>query len=209
MKKVVMWTIYALVLAAAGVLVFCYAAFPVETKQTIAKIMEYANTPVAIAGVSTTVGGVLVFVATKYLVSNTKFGRGELDKMKADMKDFKGSIDNVVAQYKDKSNEAMAGFENLKTETEGKITVVYNEFEDLQETMLKSLEAFPNKHIQEMVSKYKAEFANRKEEIVDKTINTNEFVDKKIAEIRAQYDNMFNDLLNKVEKTLNEEGKNN
>lgn len=209
MKKAIKWTAYILLLAAVITTVVCYLVFPAETKRAIDKIMQYANTPIAIAGVTTTVGGVLGFVISKYVLDNTKFGRRELDTIHETMNEFKDQSSKAIQEYKGKFEELKANyeskFEDLKSETEGKITVVYNEFKDLQDTLLGSLEAFPNKHIQALVAEYKARFQEREAEIVEKTINTNEFIDKKIAEIKAQYETMFNELLGKVEKTLNEE----
>lgn len=209
MKKAIKWTAYILLLAAVITTVVCYLVFPAETKRAIDKIMQYANTPIAIAGVTTTVGGVLGFVISKYVLDNTKFGRRELDTIHETVNEFKDQSSKAIQEYKGKFEELKSNyegkFEDLKSETEGKITVVYNEFKDLQDTLLGSLEAFPNKHIQALVAEYKARFQEREAEIVEKTINTNEFIDKKIAEIKAQYETMFNELLGKVEKTLNEE----
>lgn len=209
MKKAIKWTAYILLLAAVIATVVCYSVFPAETKRAIDKIMQYANTPIAIAGVTTTVGGVLGFVISKYVLDNTKFGRRELDTIHETVNEFKDQSFKAIQEYKGKFEELKSNyegkFEDLKSETEAKITVVYNEFKDLQDTLLGSLEAFPNKHIQALVAEYKARFQEREAEIVEKTINTNEFIDKKIAEIKAQYETMFNELLGKVEKTLNEE----
>lgn len=213
MKKVVKWTVYILLLAATAAAVVCYLIFPAETKRAIDKIMQYVNTPVAIAGITTTVGGALAFVISKYILGNTKFGRQELDSIHETVNQFKDQSSKAIGEYKDKFGELKADYENkfedLKSETDAKVTVVYNEFKDLQGTLLGSLEAFPNKHIQELVAEYKARFQEREGEIIEKTINTNEFIDKKIAEIKAQYESMFEELLNKVEKTLNEEAADN
>lgn len=213
MKKVVKWTAYILILAGAIAAVICYLVVPAETKRAINKLMEYANTPICIAGVTTTVGGILVFVVTRYVMGNTKFGRKELDSMHDALSEFENQSSKSIDDYKNRFDELKSKYEAefaaLKSETDSKVSVVYDEFEDLQKTLLESLKAFPNKHIQELVAEYEARFSERKEEIIEKTINTNEYVDAKIAEINAQYEAMFAELRDKVEKTLNEEAKDN
>lgn len=213
MKKVVQWTIYGLALAAIATVVVCYSVFPTETKQAINKIMQYANTPIGIAGFSTTVGGALIFVVSRYILGNTKYGRRELDSIKGDVADFKQDLRGSVEEYKQKFDELKTNLEgqaeDLRSETEGKISILYNEFTDLRGTLLGSLKAFPNKHIQELVAQYESKFKEREAEIIEKSLNTNEFIDKKIAEIKAQYESMFEDLFSKVERTLNEEAADN
>lgn len=204
MKDIVKWTVYLIILMALAALTVCYIAVPRETSAVIDKIVQYANTPIAIAGVSTTIGGALIFIISKYILSTTKLGRKELDSMREDMKEFKEGTTNTVQDYKAKFDDLLSQAEALKKDTENQVTIVYNEFTDLKNTVLTSLKAFPNKRIREIVNKYEIEFAEREKDIIQKTINTNDFIDNKIEEIKSQYNDMFNELLEKVESALNE-----
>lgn len=204
MKDIIKWTIYLIALMALATLTVCYIAVPRETSVVIDKIVQYANTPIAIAGISTTIGGALIFIISKYILSTTKLGRKELDSMREDMNEFKESTANTIQDYKTKFDDLVSQAEALKKDTENQVTIVYDEFTDLKNTVLTSLKAFPNKRIQEIVNKYEIEFAEREKDIIQKTINTNDFIDSKIEEIKSQYNDMFNELLEKVESALNE-----
>ncbi len=199
MKKVLMWTLYFLALAAT---ILCFV-FPVQAKEVCDNVMNVLNTPIAIAGVSVTLGGLLSFVISKYLVNNTKFGRKELDKIKEDFKEtelevteYKEKIDNKIAEIEHK-------YADLENNCENKVTVMLDQFEDLQGKMLNALEAIPNKKVQAIVAEYKVEYDTKKQEIITKTINTNEYIDMKIAEMQEE----FNKLMEKIkhEETVNNE----
>lgn len=199
MKKVLMWTLYFLALAATAL---CFV-FPVQAKEVCDNVMNVLNTPIAIAGVSVTLGGLLSFVISKYLVNNTKFGKKELDKIKEDFKE----TELEVTEYKEKIDNKVAEIENkyadLENNCENKVTVMLDEFENLQNKMLNALEAIPNKKVQAIIAEYKAEYNAKKQEIITKTINTNEYIDIKIAEMQEE----FNKLMEKIkhEETVNNE----
>lgn len=184
MKKVIKWTLYFLALAAT---VLCFV-FPVQAKEVCDNVMNVLNTPFAIAGVTITLGGILGLLISKYLVNNTKFGRKELDGIKSDFKE----TENEVTEYKEKIDNKVAEIENkytnLENNCENKVTIMLNQFEDLQGKMLNALEAIPNKKVQAIVANYKAEYDAKKQEIITKTINTNEYIDMKIAEMKAEFD---------------------
>lgn len=212
MNKVIKWTLYGFAVVLAAVAVICYFAFPNESRAVIDRVMAYANTPVGIAGVSTTIGGVLLFVISKYVIGNTKFGRKELDSMKDAIEVFKVEANSSIIDYK-KRFESLKGeyeskFLDLKKESEGKIAIVYNEFTDLQATMLESLKSFPNKRIQELVARYEGAFSEREKEITAKVTDAYGFIDKKFAEIDELFKEKYSELCDKVEKTLNEKAEN-
>ncbi len=196
MKKVLMWTLYFLALAAT---VLCFI-FPVQAKEVCDNIMTVLNTPIAIAGVTVTLGGLLSFVISKYLVNNTKFGKKELDKIKEDFKE----TELEVTEYKEKIDNKVAEIEHnyaeLENKCENKVTIMLEEFEDMQNTVINGLKTIPNKKIQAIVEEYEAKYAERKEEIIEKTINTNDYIDKKLLE-------MFQEFMEKVkyEETVNNE----
>ena len=184
MKKVILWTLYVLVLAAT---VLCFV-FPVQAKEVCNNVMEVLNTPFAIAGVSVTLGGLLSFVVSKYIMSTTKFGRKELDSIKSDFKETELEVIEFKEQVTSKVSEMEEGYNELKQDCDNKVTVMLDQFEDLQHKMLDALETIPNKKVQSIVAEYKEQYAERKEEIITKTINTNEYIDMKIAEMKVQFD---------------------
>ena len=196
MKKVLMWTLYFLALAATAL---CFI-FPVQAKEVCDNIMNVLNTPIAIAGVSVTLGGLLSFVVSKYIMTNTKFGRKELNNLKEDFKE----TENEVTEYKEKIDSKVAEIEHkyaeLENNCENKVTIMLEEFEDMQNTVINGLKTIPNKKIQAIVEEYEAKYAERKEEIIEKTINTNDYIDKKLLE-------MFQEFMEKVkyEETVNNE----
>lgn len=196
MKKVLMWTLYFLALAAT---VLCFV-FPVQAKEVCDNVMNVLNTPIAIAGVSVTLGGLLSLVISKYLVNNTKFGRKELDKIKEDFKEtelevteYKEKIDNKVAKIE-------SNYKQLEQTCDSKVTIMLEEFEDMQNAVINGLKVIPNKKIQAIIEEYEAKYIERKEEIIEKTINTNDYIDKKLLE-------MFQEFMEKVkyEETVNNE----
>ncbi len=190
MKKVLLWTLYVLFLAAT---VLCFV-FPVQAKEVSNNIMNVLNTPIVIAGISTTLGGIFTFIVTKFIMSNTKFGRKELDKNKAEVEDIKKQFDNLAAAFNDNLRIANEWCASTKQECDNKVTVMLDQFEDLQAKTINALKTIPNKKVQAIVEEYESEYANKKQEIIEKTINTNEYIDKKIAEMKAEFDKLMEKL---------------
>ena len=190
MKKVIMWTLYVLVLAAT---VLCFV-FPVQAKEVSNNVMEVLNTPIAIAGVSITLGGLLSFVVSKYIMSNTKFGRKELDGIKEDFKETELEIIEFKEQVNNKVSEIEQNYKELEVKCNNQVTMMFDEFEDLQNNMINALEVIPNRKVQLIVAEYKANYESKKAEIITKTINTNEYIDMKIAEMKAQFDELMEKL---------------
>lgn len=207
MKKVVKWTIYTAALLIIGALTICYFVIPNQTKEIIAKIVEYANTPIGIAGTSITIGGLISFVLVKYILANTKFGKKELDTIKNNFEEHKEKVEGICNDVKSVTTNYINEFQLLKTDCDNKISIVYQEFEDLQSSLISSLKTIPNKKVQAVVAEYEAKLEIRKQEIINKTINANTYVEDKIAEIKSQYDSMYKELVDKVEVILNEKGK--
>lgn len=192
MKKVIAWTVYGLILAGTAL---CFI-FPVQAKEVCNNIMTVLNTPIAIAGVTVTLGGVLAFVISKFIMNNSKFGRKELDRIKEDFKE----CENEVSDHKEKIDNKIAKIENkyanLENNCENKVTIMLNQFEDLQNNVLSALEVIPNVKVKAIVADYKSQYAERKEEIITKTVNTNKYIDKKIAEMKAEFDKLMEKLKN-------------
>ena len=195
MKKVIYWILFVLGLTAA---VLCFV-FPVQAKEVSENIMNVLNTPVGIAGVSTTIGGILAFVVTKFIMTNSKFGRKELDNMKKEYEEFQ----NIVCEHEAKVTQAMTEYENkfedLKNNCNNQVTIMLEQFEDLQKDTLNALKAIPNKKVQAIVEQYEAQYAVKKQEVIEKTINTNEYINEKIKELE--------EMLNEAKETFNFEAK--
>ena len=196
MKKVIKWTLYILALA---VTVLCFV-FPVQAKEVVNNIMKVLDNPIVIAGVTITLGGLIAFIISKFIMTNTKFGRKELDTVKNDFKDnkdemvkFKGEIDLTIKEIEQTC-------EQTKLDCDNKVNIMLSEFEDLQNNMLTALETIPNRKVQLIVAEYKANYEIKKKEIINKTINSNEYIDSKIAEMKAEFEAFMEKLTHEKEE---------
>ena len=190
--------VYILILLAIASYFICLSVIPTQTIQVTDKFIGWLNTPVGIAGISTTIGGIFIFIVTKFVFANSKFGRKELDNIKKDNAETKEQFDTLKNAFYDNLRITNDWCEETKNECDNQVTIMLNEFEDLQNNMLTALKTIPNKKVQEIVSEYKSQYDVRKEEIIEKTVNTNDYVDKKLNEL-------FNEFKNKMENMLNEE----
>lgn len=204
MKKVVKWILYGLIICAILTLSVCRFVIPEQTALFLDKIIELSKTPVAIAGISTTIGGIFIFVITKFIFTNSKFGKKELEKIKNDVKLFKEKATEESTQLINKVDEYKEKFELLKEDCDNKVTIMYEEFNKLESSLLDGLKAIPNKKVQDIVMNYEKESGVRKKDIIEKTIHTNEYVNGKVQELTAHYEEMFKELCGKVEVILNE-----
>lgn len=201
MKKVIKWTAYILFLVIFISAAVCYFVIPEQTKMVVDKIVEYTNTPIAIAGISTTLGGIISYVIVNFVVKNTKFGRKEINNLKADYNQAKEDI----SEYKHNMDLLLANqeeeFKNYREGCEKQVTMMLEEFEDLQKETLSALKTIPNKKVQAIVEEYEAKYSERKKEIIEKTIYTNDYVDNKLNELREYMEKM----LNEAKETINSE----
>lgn len=201
MKKVIKWTAYILILGALLVYSVCAFSAPEFTKHATDVIMEWLNTPVAIAGISTTLGGIITYVIVNFVIKNTKFGRKEINNLKTDYNQAKEDI----SEYKHNINLVLANqeeeFKNYRQSCENQVTMMLEEFEDLQKKTISALKTIPNKKVQAIVEEYEAKYDERKKEIIEKTIYTNDYVDNKLNELREYMEKM----LNEAKETINSE----
>lgn len=200
MKKKLLWILYILVVAGFIAYSVCLCVIPEQTNEFTENVKILLQQPIVIAGFTVTVGGIASFVISRYLVKNTKFGRKELDALSGKIEEYKEIIENKANESKNLVCDKINELENLKEQCENKITVVYEEFKELKGNLMDSLKVIPNKKVQEIVSKYEAEFNDREQEIIKKTVDTNEYVNEKIA----QLENEFHNALLKLEKTYEE-----
>lgn len=195
MKKAMKWILLAVVLTAT---VLCFI-FPVQAKEVCDNIMSVMNTPFVIAGVTITIGGLLSLVISKYIMINSKFGRKELDKIREDFKETENEVTEYKEKIDNKVTEIESKYNNLENSYESKVTIMLEEFEDMQSRVIDALKVIPNKKVQTIVEDYESNYDNRKQEIISKTINTNDYIDKKLLEMFQEF----------MEKVKYEEAKNN
>lgn len=194
MKKVVYWVLFVLGLV-AGVLCFIY---PVQAKEVCDNIMTVLNTPFAIAGVSFTLGGIIIFIVTKFIMNNSKFGRKELDSVKKDFDELKTSVgdneksvERLLVTYVDKYLE-------LEEKCNNQVTIMLEQFEDLQHSMIDALKTIPNKKVQAIVAAYESQYEVKKAEIIEKTVCTNDYIDNKLNELRQDMEKMLNEAKERI-----------
>lgn len=198
MKKVIQWTLYIVILAAT---VLCFI-FPIQAKEVSENVMTVLNTPFVIAGVSVTIGGILAFITSKFIMNNSKFGRKEIDRIKEDFKETELEVIGVKETVSESLKTAEKKYNELKNDCNNQIAVMFDEFEDLQNKMIDALEVIPNVKIKAIVADYKAHYEERKAEIIQKTINTNEYINENILKMKAQFEEF-------MEQLKNEEAENN
>ena len=204
MKKAIKWGLYFICLGAL-VIYFVGGIFaPEQTKHATDVVISWLNTPVGIAGISTTIGGIIAYIIVNFVMKNTKFGRKELDNIKKDCDEFQANVIVVENNAIKRIEEYEAKYEELKKSCDNKVAIMYDQFEDMQNTLHASLKTIPNKKVQAIVAKYETEFKVRKEEIINKTVNTNEYIDKRINELNKKFDAFLEEIKNEREETVND-----
>ena len=160
--------------------------------------MNVMNTPVAIAGISTTIGGIVVFVIVKFIMNTSKFGRKELDNVKQEFDELENRLLDYQIDITDGLNKNIAGFEQLKNDCNNQVTIMLEQFEDLQANMIAALKTIPNKKVQAVVEEYESQYQVKKQEIIEKTIYTNDYVDNKLNELRQDVEKMLNEAKERI-----------
>ena len=194
MKKVVYWVLFVLGLV-AGVLCFIY---PVQAKEVCDNIMTVLNTPFAIAGVSFTLGGIIIFVVTRFIMNNSKFGRKELDSVKKDLESAKKQIAEYEYKISLRLDEYGKDYELVKNTCNNQVTIMLEQFEDLQHNVIDGLKAIPNKKVQAVVAEYESQYEVKKAEIIEKTVCTNDYIDNKLNELRQDMEKMLNEAKERI-----------
>ena len=200
MKKVIKWTAYILVLGALLAYSVCALSAPEFTKHATDVIMGWLNTPVIIAGISTTIGGIIAYIIVNFVIKSTKFGRKELDKIKQSNEVYVEHInafrDNVTKKIEDCEQK----YSDLENTCNNQITIMCEQFTNLMNNTMSALKTIPNKKVQAIVNEYETKFDAVKQEIIDKTVNKNAYVDAKIKEL----ENNYKEFIEKMEIMLNE-----
>lgn len=200
MKKVIKWTAYILILGGLLAYSVCALSAPEFTKHATDVVMGWLNTPVAIAGISTTIGGIITYIIVNFVIKSTKFGRKELDNNKKEFEDFKENTINEVKEFEEIVNNCENNYKTFTADCDNRITIMCEQFTDLMNNTMSALKTIPNKKVQAIVSEYETKFDTVKQEIIDKTVNKNAYVDAKIKEL----ENNYKEFIEKMEIMLNE-----
>lgn len=197
MKKAIKWTLFFIILACITVYVVSAIFAPEQNKLVTDKVTEWLNTPVGVAGVSTTIGGIFAYIVTKFIFANSKFGRRELDHIKNDTDEFKKIIVEHEQSVNDKVNEYENKYKELEQNCNNQVSIMLEQFEDLQKKTIDALKTIPNKKVQAIVDEYESQYAERKEEVIERTIHTNDYIERKFKELE--------DMINEAKETINSE----
>lgn len=200
MKKAIKWTAFFLILACLVIYTVSGIFAPEQTKQLTDTVIGWLNTPVGIAGISTTIGGIISYVIVNFVMKNTKFGRKELDSIRKDTEDFKAVTISEVKEFKEIVNKYENNYKTFTADCDNKITIMCEQFTYLYDNTIKALKTIPNKKVQAIVTEYESKFQVIKEDIINKTVNKNAYVDAKIKEL----DDNYKEFIEKMEKMLNE-----
>lgn len=188
-----------LALLAIATYLVCSTALPEQTKAFTENVGLVLNYPITIAGVSVTIGGVASYIIVKYVMNMTKFGRKELDNIKADNSQYIEHIDAFRDDMVNKMDDMKAQYETLKIECNNQATIMLEQFESTQKMVLESLKTIPNKKVQAIVAQYESTYQEKKVESIDKVIHSKEYIDNQIKKLE--------EMLNEAKEILNSETK--
>lgn len=197
MKKAIKWTLFFIILACIAVYVVTAIFAPEQNKLVTDKVTEWLNTPVGVAGVSTTIGGIFAYIVTKFIFSNSKFGRKELDNIKNEFKDVRTDVDTYIENFDSWAKNIEQECDETKNSCNNQVSIMLEQFEDLQKKTIDALKTIPNKKVQAIVDEYESQYAERKEEVIERTIHTNDYIERKFKELE--------DMINEAKETINSE----
>lgn len=141
MKKVL--KIFGAIILCLGViaLIVCMCAIPNETKLFFDVVVEYLDKPIVLCGISVTIGGVLLYFITRYIINNTSVGKKHLKELKELIDKY-----NEIQNKKDElTNENIY---KLGVEYKKMTTNITNEIDKLEN----ALKQVPNKKVQEVLN---------------------------------------------------------
>ena len=141
MKKV--FKIIGAILLSLGViaLIVCLCVIPNETKAFFDVVVEYLDKPIVLCGVSVTIGGVLLFFITRYIIANTSFGKKKLNDLN----------DKIIANGKI-SKEQYEELTTLITNNKKSDDDKFNKIDNTLNTLNNAVLLIPNKKVQEALN---------------------------------------------------------
>jgi F0F1-type ATP synthase gamma subunit len=164
--------------------------------------VEYLNRPLPIAGISLIAVGGIVYK----ILSMTSFGKKQVNYIKEQFLAVRTTVSDVktdVEKYKEQLDKQ---YEEFTKQSNEKIALIYEEFDTLMENTLVSLEQFPNKKVQEYVAQFRKDWSMKKEQLIVKVTDSQEYVDDKVQLIKNEYESKYQEVLSKLEELINEKG---
>lgn len=128
------------ILLCLGVIAFvvCEIAIPNETNNFLNEIGIFLNKPFMLCGVSVTIGGVFVFIVTRYILSNTSVGKKRLNELN----DKIVSIGKATKEEYEETQKTIADYQSDNNDKFNDIDKALNKVND-------AILLIPNKKVQE------------------------------------------------------------
>ena len=127
----------------------------------VLNIKEFFNQPVVVivTSIASTVVGAIA------IISKTSFGKRAIRRMKEQIKEIREKVDLSHQTVEDVKELAYDKIDSLKAEYECKLKVLVSQYDFFVDGVFSVLELYPNIKIKEAVSKLRAEYEVRREEI--------------------------------------------
>lgn len=141
MKKAL--KIFGAVILCSGViaLIVCLIAIPYQTNEFFAVVFEYLDKPIVLCGVSVTLGGILLYFITRYILSNSSVGKKHLK-----------ALEEELQAYKDKEKEDNINSLEKIAITNTNLLKLQDSFYDEKEKLENIIKLIPNKKVQEALN---------------------------------------------------------
>ena len=141
MKKVLKIIGLCLLTCCAIALVVCLLVQPTETKYFLNDLFYYLDTPIALCGISVTLGGVLLYFIVRYTLNNTSVGKKHLQQLQEQI-DLEKLKNAKLSEQKDK----------VISKLENKVDEYKNEYAQKYEHLESAVKLIPNKKVQEALN---------------------------------------------------------
>ena len=141
MKKVLKIIGLCLLTCCAIALVVCLLVQPTETKYFLNDLFFYLDTPIALCGISVTLGGVLLYFIVRYVLNNTSVGKKHLQELNEQLKKLEKRHNDLLNEHCEYTQVVSKVFDEFKD-------TVDNNFLEIE----KVLSLIPNKKVQEALN---------------------------------------------------------
>lgn len=122
-------------------LIVCMCAIPNETKLFFDSVFDYLDRPIVLCGVSVTLGGVLIYFITRYVLSNTSVGKKHLKELQEELQKEKQLRKDDFAYLSVKYHN----LDDIRVKD-------YDDLCDKYEEVKEILKLIPNKKVQEALN---------------------------------------------------------
>lgn len=154
MKKALKVIVPILLVALVIFYIVAYIVWKEQTTYITECIINFINKPVVIAGVSTTIGGLFVFLLVKYIINNSRFGKKRLHEIEEENDKLKGRIDDLNSYI-----------ESIETTLLTEIETLTKYVCETRESVIKSFELSKNIKVKELAKTLKGEQPYGEEEV--------------------------------------------